>query len=232
MSDKLVELEVLLPQIGPALERRRIGESLGRAVEKLREADRTIARFRAILDIANEIEFDQEPLQAITLGELLDDAEALATDLEKARSSDDLSLVEAMYGDFIKSLSRADRSLRGHWNRIAERDFKPLVAIGGLLESTRIARDLGCRLRECGEEAMGIRESLSAEQLRAAILRVREISARLENERTSMTRNPEVDSFLAALANGRATLRMVTDGVREWLDQNRALDRFGIKPLS
>ena len=232
MSDKLVELEVLLPQIGPALERRRIGESLGRAVEKLREADRTIARFRAILDIANETEFDQEPLQATTLGELLDDAEALTTDLEKARSAEDLGLVEAMYGDFVKSLSRADRLLRGHWNRIAERDFRPLIAIGELLENIGIASHLGHHLRECGEEAIGIRESLSAEQLRAAILRVRETRTRLENELTSMTKNVEVDLFLAALADGRATLRMVTDGVREWLNRNGALDRFGIKPLS
>lgn len=232
MNDKLVELEESLPQIGPALERRRIGESLGKAVERLREADRTIARFRAVLDIAYETEFNREPLQADTLQELLDEADALATDLERALSADDLNHVEAMYGDFIKSLSSVDRSLRGHWNRIAERDFRPLIAIGGLLENIGIAGDLGRRLRACGEEAIGIREGVPAEQLRAAILRVRETRARLENERTSVTKNVEVDSFLTALADGRATLRLVTDGVREWLNRNGALDRFGIKPLS
>ena len=35
MSDPLVELEKILPQIAPAVERKRLGEILGRTAEKL-----------------------------------------------------------------------------------------------------------------------------------------------------------------------------------------------------
>lgn len=230
MSDRLVELEELLPEIGPALDRRRIGENLGRVVDKLQDADRTIARFQAIRDIATEIEFDSDPTQADTLNRLIEDAKGLAKDLEGARTAEDMAVVQATYGDFNSSLANTDKSLRTHWRRVAQRDFRPLVAIGELLENIEIAVDLGQRLRQCGQEAIDIRDSVPAERLSAEIRRVREIRAALEKERTSITKDPDVDSFLNALADRTATLSMITDGIYSWLDENGALDRFAITP--
>jgi hypothetical protein len=137
-----------------------------------------------------------------------------------------------MYGDFAKSLVNVDRLLRVHWRRVADRDFRPLVAVGDLLENIGVAFGLGQRLRQCGEEAVGIRDSVPAEVLRDSILRVRAMRCTLEKERTSMTKDTEVDQFLTAVADGKATLPMVTERVREWLCQNSALDRFGVRPLS
>ncbi|WFS09611.1 hypothetical protein [Methylobacterium sp. 391_Methyba4] len=63
MSDALTELEALLPQIGPAVDRRRFGESLGRTADVLRDASRHVQRLRALLDIARETDFEHEAVK-------------------------------------------------------------------------------------------------------------------------------------------------------------------------
>src|SRR3546814_13984996 len=44
MSDNLVELEALLPQLGPAVQQRQIGDSLGKAADTLQDSDKLIWR--------------------------------------------------------------------------------------------------------------------------------------------------------------------------------------------
>lgn len=232
MSDKLAELEESLPKLDPALDRRRVGESLGKTVERLRDADRTADRLRAVLEIASEVTFEADPGQATALRELVVEAGSLANDLENAHTAEDLRVIQETYGDFTKSLVNVDRLLRVHWRRVADREFRPLVSVGELLENIGVASSLGQRLRQCGEEAVGIRDSVPAEVLRDSILRVRAIRSALEQERTSMTKDSEVDNFLTAVADGKATLSMITERVRDWLDRNNALDRFGVRPLS
>src|SRR3546814_20213925 len=100
--------------------------------------------------------------------------------------------------------------------------------LGGLLERIDFAADLGRRLAECGQEAIQIADSIPADVLRDTIMRVRRKRRDLEKERIAITREPEVDEFLVALAEGRATLRLVTERVRAWLDVHGALDRFGV----
>ena len=70
MTDQLAQLEEMLPTLAPALERRRIGESLGRTLAKLADADRLANRLRAVLQIAEEIRFGEEVQQADELREL------------------------------------------------------------------------------------------------------------------------------------------------------------------
>ena len=232
MTDALDELERLLPELEPALERRRLGESLGRVVDALRDSDRHVRRFKAILEIARETEFSAEPRQAEALSELMDAAEMAADGMLKAASADDLKIVQDDYAEFAKTMTKTDRDgIRPHWARIVERDFKPLVAIGALLEKIEGVSDLGHRLVACGREAdNSLARTPSMEALRDEIRRLREDRVALEAERASLTNEPEVDAFLNALAQGRATLRTVTEKVRDWLEQNGALDSFSIRP--
>lgn len=233
MTDVLDELERLLPELEPSLERRRLGESLGRVVEALRESDRHVRRFKAILDIAKETDISAEPRQAEALRELMDAAEMAADGMLKASTADDLRIVQADYTDFTQTMVKTDRdNIRPHWARLAERDFKPLVAIGILLEKIEGVSDLGRRLVACGREAdNSLARTPPMEALRDDIRRLRKERAALEAERALLTNEPEVDAFLNALAEGRATLRIVTERVRAWLEQNGALDSFLIRPL-
>src|SRR3546814_4630640 len=60
MSDNLVELEDLLPQLGPAVQQRQIGDSLGKEADKLKDSDKLICRLAAVLEIARETDFDAD----------------------------------------------------------------------------------------------------------------------------------------------------------------------------
>lgn len=232
MTDQLAELEKLLPTLAPALERRRIGDSLGRTLAKLADADRLANRLRAILQIAEEIRFGEDVQQADELRGLVREARAFADDLQNASTPDDLTFIHDNYPNFSKSVAMVDRQIRVHWRQVAERDFRPLVAIGDLLQKLGVASDLGRRLRRCGEEALENRDATSAEALLQVITSVRRTRSKLDQESRSVTKDPEVDRFLTAIAEGNATLTLVTEGVRDWLEQNKALDRFGVRAVS
>lgn len=232
MTDQLAQLEEMLPTLGPALERRRIGESLGRTLAKLADADRLANRLRAVLQIAEEIRFGEEAQQGDELRDLVREARAFADDLQNAATPDDLTFICNNYPNFSKSVAIVDRQIRVHWRYVAERDFRPLVAIGDLLQRLGVASDLGRRLRKCGEEALENRDATPAEALLQSITRVRKTRSELDQERRSVTNDSEVDRFLTAIAEGNATLTLVTEGVRDWLARNRALDRFGVRAVS
>src|SRR3546814_1045574 len=74
-------------------------------------------------------------------------------------------------------------------------DFRPIIAVGGLLERIDFAADLGRRLAECGQEAIQIADSIPADVLRDTIMRVRRKRRDLEKERIAITREPEVDEL-------------------------------------
>src|SRR3546814_9046861 len=90
MSDNLVELEDLLPQLGPAVQQRQIGDSLGKAADKLKDSDKLICRLAAVLEIARETDFDADSAQAAALKELLGETEFLADELENAQTAEAL----------------------------------------------------------------------------------------------------------------------------------------------
>lgn len=227
--DQLEELESLLPRIGPAIERSRLGHSLVDAAEKLKDFPRHLRRLIAVIDIARETEFGITGSQATPLREVLREADLLADELQTVADSDALRVVSASYSDFVKSLNNFERQLREHWTRTADREFTPLVTIGELLERLGVAVDLARRMITCGRDAQSF-GSKDAPDLREAILAVRRRRSELNRERSALTGNIEVDTFLDALANQRATLIDVTDGVRAWLASNDALSRFGVRP--
>ncbi len=228
MSDALQELEQMLPEVPATVERRRLGETLDKTNERLSDADHQVHRLVALLEIAKETEFDTDSVQAEMLNELVAAARESADAMLEAETAEDLKEVQDAYSAFIKALANVERQLRPHWRGIVERDFKPLVAIGGLLQRIDATKDLGGRLISCGQDAERSVAATTADLLREAIHRLRENRTQLEADRASATNEPEVDAFLNALAEGRATLRMVTERVRSWLEHNEALDTFAV----
>jgi hypothetical protein len=232
MTPVLVQLEELLPRLPAAVDRRRLGESLGKTADALRDSGRMIGRLEAVLTIAREIQFEADPNQAAALSELIDACDDTGKVIETAETPEQLRLVQDTYREFNGALTQVDRQLRPYWRRVVERDFAPLRAIGTLLQKIDKGSDLGKRLSACGQEAQQISDKIPAENLRDAIVRLRKQRAKLEAERVSVTKEPEVEKFLNALANGTATLQMVTAQVHNWLQRYGALDQFAITPRS
>lgn len=230
MSDALAELEALLPQIGPAVDRRRFGESLGRTADLLRDASRHLQRLTALLDIARETSFEQDPGQADALSHLTEAVEGTADSMLTAADASDLREVQDEYRNFLQELGRAETQLRRHWRVIVERDFRPLALIGRLLIDIEATSDVGHRFVACGEAAERSADATGpADVWRDLVVHLKQQRTALEAERQTLTRDVEVDAFLDALAGGRATLRHVTTGVRTWLDRNGALEGFAVR---
>ncbi|AWV19815.1 hypothetical protein A3862_29685 (plasmid) [Methylobacterium sp. XJLW] len=230
MSDALIELEALLPQIGPAVDRRRFGESLGRTADLLRDATRHLERLTALLEIARETDFAQEEAHADALSHLYEAVDGTASSMLTAANPNDLREVQEDYNDFVQELGRAETQLRRHWRAVVERDFRPLTAIGQLLRDIETTSDAGRRFIACGEAAERSGNNAGVVSAwRDAVVQLRQQRTSLEAERHTLTKNVEVDAFLDALADGRATLRHVTPGVRDWLEHNQALDGFAVR---
>jgi hypothetical protein len=232
MSAALEQLETLLPELPSAVERRQIGESLGKTAEAIKDSTRQIQRLIAVVEIARETGFNSDRNQAAALNDLIDASKDAAEMMLRAETADQLRSVQEAYRDFNLALVQVDRQLRPHWRRVVERDFTPLSAIGSLLGRIDSTSNLGQRLIACGREAEQISDRIAAEALRDAIVRLRQEREKLEAERISVTKEPEVDEFLNALAEGDATLQLVTERVYSWLKKNGALDRFKITPRS
>jgi hypothetical protein len=231
MSSPLENLEQLLPELPAAIERRSVGHMLAKTIEALNDSNRQAERLRAVIDIARETGFETDSSQAAALEDVLTIARETADELLKADTADQLRMAQECYSELKKSVNRIEvQQIRPHWRRVVQRDFEPFITIGSLLEQIDHTADLGRRLSACGSAAERTTEPMVAESLRDAIRKLRADRASLESERLSVTEDPEVDSFLNALASGEATLKMVTERVHRWLVKNDALDRFAITP--
>src|SRR3546814_13010217 len=105
--------------------------------------------------------------------ELLGETEILADELENAQTAEALRDIPDSYADLTKSLSRVDRPLRAHSRRLANQDFRPIIAVGGLLERIDFAAALGRTLAYCVQEALKIAHSIPAVVLGDQIILVR-----------------------------------------------------------
>src|SRR3546814_2676016 len=94
---------------------------------------------------SSDLDFESDSAQAAALKELLSETKFLANELESAQTAEALREIPDSYADLTKSLSSVDRQLRAHWRRLANQDFRPLIAIGSLLERIDFAADLGDR---------------------------------------------------------------------------------------
>src|SRR5689334_3064308 len=104
MSDPLEQLEQLLPELPKALEKRNIGESLGKVATALADAPRQIERLKAILGTSGSTGFCDQPAQRASINDLLESADELAQLMLSATTSDQLSDVQHAYREFMPKL--------------------------------------------------------------------------------------------------------------------------------
>src|SRR3546814_4878943 len=84
------------------LQQRQIGDSLGKAAEKLKDSDKLICRLAAVLEIARETDFESDSAQAAALKELLSETKFLANELESAQTAEALREIPDSYADLTK----------------------------------------------------------------------------------------------------------------------------------
>lgn len=229
--DPLVELEALLPGLPAAVDGRRLGEGLARATASLRTAERQIDRIDAILELAGLLEYGAAAPQSEILAEVREAADFAGESLETAETAQDLErAVSAFERELASAVNNLDRNLAQHWRSVSSRRFEPMVAIGNLLGRIDEGSDLGRRLAACGATARAVPEGIGGRALLDRARGLLEERAALERRRREELGEGDVADFVNALAEDRASLAMVTEEVRRWLDENHALERLKVRP--
>lgn len=224
MADTLLELRAMLPSIGPALERRRLGESLSQIAAVVKNADAEIQRLDAVLDLARLTAFPRQDLSDL-IGDALDAGKALAS----ASTAEDLRTASDAYEEFVRTLPRIGAQVARYWkNEVVAKNYRPLISFGMLLEKVENLAPLGREMRECGETAVNT-QVIKWPELRDEVVRLEQQLARLQQERTEkVSAIPAVGEFLIAVGNGTATLALLTPEVLDWLRENGALENFQV----
>jgi len=225
MTDTLDDLRALIPQLGPATERRALGERLSTLTALLRDAPAEFERLDAMLDLAAWTKFPGREL----LEELEDAAAALASGLRSAQTPNELRTAQDQYGAFQRAMSRMVAQVALHWRTIVTRDYKPLIGFGELLSRVDALADLGERMQACGRDAMDSLGPARPQDLRSTVTRLSALADGLQAERAEKLGTvPGVGEFLSAIGAQNATLAVVTKDVLDWLADNGGLDRFRV----
>jgi hypothetical protein len=225
MTDTLEDLRALIPQLGPATERRALGERLTSLTIALREAPAEFERLDALLDLAAWTNFPGREL----LEELEDAAADLASSLCSAQTPDELRTAQDRHGAFQRAMSRVAPQISAHWRGIVTRDYGPLIGFGELLARVDSLVDLGKRMQSCGQEAVDSANSSRPQDLRIAVARLNGLADALQSEREEkLEAVPGVGEFLSAIGAQNATLAVVTKDVLDWLTANGGLERFRV----
>lgn len=229
MSDVLEELEAVVDQLPDAVDRRRLGDRLNQSMETLRQADRQIARLEAVLELA-DITGMAAAGQGQIINKLKEEAFETGDFLEIAETDDELRDADYQYKGLLQTLASCETAIRTHWSVSAAQRFRPLVALGDLLQRIGVEPELGKKLAETGNRALKASAVGQAEALCAEVRDLLAEQRALQAEQAGRLSEGEIGNFITALAEHRATLQMVTPEVQAWLTNNQALDRFTIVP--
>ncbi len=201
-----------------------MSHQLDRLVEKLSDFHQVKLRLSALGDIADLIDFRDEHVREMEASSLY-----AGKALEAASDAASILQAEEAYGELKKAMQFADRSLRGRWRTLAS-DFAALSTVGRMLRQFSDTEDVGSRMEALGTRAEQSVNLASAADLRDTINWLRLERSKLEAEKAAMTKNSEVDDFLAKLAVGEATLALLTPVVFQWIAEHGELEDFAIKP--
>jgi hypothetical protein len=223
--DTLEELRALVPDLGPAVERRALGERLTQLTNALRDAPAEFARLDALLDLVAWIEIPNGDL----LEELEDAASDLATALRTAQSPSDLRTAQDRHEEFVKAMGRVAGQVGRHWTTVVNRDYRPMISFGALLTKVDNLVDLGERMQQCGQAAVDSSTQTKPDELKLTVARLKADADALQAERTRVLGTvPGVGEFLSAIGAQNATLAVVTKEVLDWLADNGGLERFRV----
>jgi hypothetical protein len=231
MSDALLELESLLDDLPNAIDRRRLGDRLTQSMATLQNADHNIERIAAVIELA-DLTGMTEAGHGQAVQRLKEEALEVGEWLETASSDEDLRDATYEYDKvLLRTLTNCELTVRNHWQVSAAQRFRPLLALGELLQRINVRPDLGHRLADTARRALNAGQTGSAKSLSADVKGLIAEEEALKAEQAELMSEGEIGSFITAVAERKATLAMVTPKVHEWLSRNGALDRFAISPL-
>lgn len=228
MSDDLIELERLLEDLPSALENQSLGEELYRTAEVMRSAEHQAHRISALLSVGVLLSYGSE-IQTEYLEDVKDEARKVGLMLEQAESAEDLKLAAARYKNELNSaVSNLDRDLRQHWKSFVVQEFRPLIDVGEMLRGLGGQDDLARELTNCGRKANEFQPGSDTisflENVRSFVVQ----RDRLQLQRKAVFGEGAIASFINALAENCATLDMVSDEVRSWLDEKGSTNRLRV----
>lgn len=223
MTDPLEELEKAAESLPSAVAGVRLGDRASRQLDRFSDAPRQERRLKAMTEFA--VLFDGRSDAQVKAQ--IDRALAMATEAAEAMEDvdDEETLQDAVdaYLVFTQSLGSGENILRPLWTRVVDQQFTPLGSVGALLEEAfPNARDLGRKMREAATEAQRHAQSPIADLLPIAKALL-EVRAALVTEQQTVAGDPTVAAFLQALAEDRATLDLLEEGVLDWLKAQGAL---------
>lgn len=230
MTDALVEAESLIADLPGAVSRRSLGERLTEAVIKLRNADHLIERITSLIRIARLIDFGKTDHQRSALQDATENALDVGERLSAASNAEELRCAVHDYENGLRDDVRRLETLIGdHWRAIARARFQPLQGLGELLTRMNVEEDLGLRMTAFTTRALNS-DQISAAQLLTTIQTLQVEYDDLQAERAAAIGSDDVGEFINALAESRATLKMLTPAVHAWLSEHDALEALEIRP--
>lgn len=224
----LLELEILAPKIPAALERRRLGDTLGKTATKVSDAPRQAERLAALSRAASELGARTNATVAEALKRACEEADEIGVMMAGAKTTSDLEAIREDYAKLGNALTRLDNEVRAYWSRVVLPDFQGLGAIGDVLARIKHTAGVASELKSLAAEAGEIVTRTNAEQFATTVAKLKTQKAALESRLQRMTEHPEVDAFILAVPRG-ATLRDVTPAVLDWLDKYGARDAFLVR---
>ena len=231
MADILEELELLLPELPQALERRTLGESLSRVASSLNDIRSSARRLSEVLEAADRIGLGDIPEVVEKMDDMNDAAQNMALLLMNANDAASLHQIERDLPHFKSTISGAFSAMRQRWRNEVAADYRPFLSLGHLLSKIDHGSNLGARMIELGQDANASLTIAQTDQFKDAVIKLINTRALLESEKTSFTADEQVDSFLSDLAQNQARLRSVTTDVLRWLAEHDALDLFEVRPI-
>lgn len=229
MTDILPELEGLLPRIAPAREARQLGAILDKVAEKAADVERQGQRCQALVAMATALDGFSDAKVTAAAKAAIDAVRTTGDDLSTAVDVNGLELVLESLSDLANAVKDFDQTVRSVWADRSRTEYTSLIPVGQLLQHISGAEALGQDLAQLGARATAL-----ASRNQTATAMAPEIE-QLEADRRSLltrlkevTANPEVETFITAVTQNRATLQLVTPGVLGWLSDRGALGAFKI----
>lgn len=227
--DRLALLEELLPELPAARERVALGDELKRVGEWLQQQSTALESFELSCTLCSCLARDAGPAEHLTVLEALQVIEGFANTLAEAQDERGLKAILQEAKDARTEIYNFNSALRRVYGTVLSAKLQPLGSTGDLIIDLDPSSTLGARLIAFAVRASEIIKATHA-QFAAGVLNTFAEAESLKAEIGLLATEPEQMAFLEALVAGKATLRLLTPSVLEWLGRLGALDRFVIRP--
>ena len=233
MTDKLEELESLLDHAGAVAERLSLGDALAHAQHQIltrASLPDEVERCAEVLEQLTPLPAADGELARQTAAKLTNDV----TELQAINDREGLSEIQHALRDASTTLTALRTVLVTTWKERAKVQFGSLATIAGVLERIEnthaFGRELGAWARSApvGSNAGWFPSASDVEQLKRMRDELPDKVASLQGAGI----DAGVQSFLLAVAEGKATLASVSAVVLQWLAANGASTRFAVTAIA